>query len=89
MMSFGSPLLAQRATPQWESGFEQGFPGEWNYWIDPADGRGGKGDRPVVAELERLQLSVQPEARVSAQPYGYGVEIESVTLDAAGIGGAR
>src|SRR5262249_12083311 len=23
----------------------QGFPGEWNYWVGPASGRGGSGDR--------------------------------------------
>jgi hypothetical protein len=50
----------------------QGFPGEWNYWVGPADGRGGSADRPRLEHLERLQLSLRPGS--------YGVEVESVTL---------
>ncbi|MGH7520018.1 MAG: hypothetical protein ACREMI_01940 [Gemmatimonadales bacterium] len=50
----------------------QGFPGEWNYWVGPAAGRGGSADRPRLEHLERLQLSLRPGS--------YGVEVESVTL---------
>ena len=39
----------------------QGFPGEWNYWVGPAEGRGGRGDRPRLEHLERLQLSLRRE----------------------------
>ena len=39
----------------------QGFPGEWNYWVGPAEGRGGRGDRPKLEHLERLQLSLRRE----------------------------
>src|SRR5204863_6977132 len=28
----------------------EGFPGEWNYWVGPASGRGGPGDRPRSEE---------------------------------------
>ncbi len=39
----------------------QGFPGEWSYWVGPAEGRGGPGDRPRLDHLERLQLSLRRE----------------------------
>ena len=58
----------------------QGFPGDWNYWIGPAEGRGGPNDRPRLAELERLQLSLRDEPGVTLRQGGYGVEVESVTL---------
>ena len=58
----------------------EGFPGEWNYWVGPADGRGGSGDHPRLDHVERLQLSLRREAGVAAPPGGYGVELESVAL---------
>lgn len=39
----------------------QGFPERWNYWIPPAEGRGGPNDVPNLEELERLQVSMRPE----------------------------
>jgi len=39
-----------------------GYPGDWNYWLDPAVGRGGPGDRLNLARVERLQLSFRPDA---------------------------
>jgi hypothetical protein len=62
----------------------QGFPGQWSYWVGPASGRGGAGDRPRLERLERLQFSLRPEAGVTALADRYGVEIESVVL---GFGG--
>ncbi|MGE3527560.1 MAG: hypothetical protein AB7I33_16710, partial [Gemmatimonadales bacterium] len=62
----------------------QGFPGEWNYWVEPAAGRGGPGDRPRPAHLERLQLSLRREGAARLTPGGYGVEVEWVTLEFAG-----
>ena len=59
----------------------EGFPGEWNYWVGPAAGRGGPGDHPRLEHLERLQLSLRPEAGVSVTPGGYGVEVEWARLD--------
>ncbi len=56
----------------------QGFPGEWNYWVGPARGRGGPGDHLRLEHLERLQLSVRPGKTVRGGPTG--VEVESVTL---------
>ncbi|HEX2778822.1 MAG TPA: hypothetical protein VHM30_04930, partial [Gemmatimonadaceae bacterium] len=35
----------------------EGYPGEWNYWLDAPPGRGGAGDRIRLVELERLQFS--------------------------------
>jgi hypothetical protein len=58
----------------------QGFPGEWNYWVGPAAGRGGKTDRPRIERVERLQLSLRREDGVAFAPGGYGVEVEWVRL---------
>jgi hypothetical protein len=59
----------------------QGFPGEWNYWVGPADGRAGRTDRPRLDHLERLQLSLRRENGAVVPPGGYGVEVEWVTLE--------
>jgi hypothetical protein len=59
----------------------QGFPGEWNYWVAPAEGRGGRGDRLRLDRLERLQLSLRRADGTKLTPEGYGVEVEWVSLD--------
>src|SRR3989442_4072418 len=51
----------------------EGFPGEWNYWVGPAGGRGGSPDRLRLEHVERLQLSLRRNE-------GRGVEVESVVL---------
>ncbi len=38
----------------------QGFPGEWDYWVNPALGRGVAGDRPQLNKIERVQISFRP-----------------------------
>ena len=58
----------------------EGFPGEWNYWVGPAVGRGGSGDHPRLDRVERLQLSLRREDGVAIRPGTYGVEVESITL---------
>ena len=60
----------------------EGFPGEWNYWVGPAAGRGGDADRPRLDRVEQLQLSLRGEdgGGVKVTPGGYGVEVEAVTL---------
>ena len=60
----------------------EGFPGEWNYWVGPAAGRGGSGDRPRLQRVERLQLSLRREdaGDVAVAPGKYGVEVESIVL---------
>jgi hypothetical protein len=58
----------------------QGFPGQWSYWVGPATGRGGTGDRPRLDRIERLQLSLRREQGIRVAAGGYGVEVESVTL---------
>jgi hypothetical protein len=58
----------------------QGFPGEWNYWVGPAAGRGVSGERPRLEHVERIQLSLRREVGPAARPGGYGVEVEWITL---------
>jgi hypothetical protein len=58
----------------------QGFPGNWNYWVGPAEGRGGPGDALRLPAVERLQLSLRHAEGVAVQPDGYGVEVEAITL---------
>lgn len=58
----------------------QGYPGTWNYWVEPAAGRGGPGDRIRLPQIERLQLSLRREPGMDVQPGTYGVEVESVAL---------
>ncbi len=58
----------------------EGFPGEWNYWVGPAGGRGGATDRPRLEHLERLLLSFRREDGVAAKPGNYGVEVEWIAL---------
>ncbi len=59
----------------------QGFPGEWNYWVGPAEGRGGAGDRLRPEHLERLQLSLRRDDAGTARTDGYGVEVEWVRIE--------
>jgi hypothetical protein len=67
----------------------EGFPGEWNYWVAPAAGRGGAGDRPRFEHVERLQLSLRREGGAAPAPGMYGVEVEWVTLGFGGGGPGR
>jgi len=67
----------------------QGFPGEWNYWVDPADGRGGAGDRPRLQRVERLLLSLRTEQGTRVTPDRYGVELEWVALELGAGSGDR
>jgi hypothetical protein len=59
----------------------EGFPGEWNYWVEPAAGRGSTEDRLRPEHLERLQFSLRPEVGVTVTPGRYGVEVERVLLE--------
>jgi hypothetical protein len=58
----------------------QGFPGEWSYWVGPAAGRGGAGDRPRLDRIERLQLSLRGEDGLKVTTGSYGVEVEWIAL---------
>lgn len=58
----------------------QGFPGTWNYWVPPAEGRGVAGDAIRLRHVERLQLSLRREEGMRIASGTYGVEVESVTL---------
>ena len=66
----------------------EGFPGEWNYWVSPAAGRGGTGDRIRIDHVERLQLSLRSEEGASVGRGSYGVEVESVVLSFRRSGGS-
>jgi hypothetical protein len=57
----------------------QGFPGQWNYWVEAAGGRGGSGDRVRTEHIERLQLSLRSEPGATVGE-NYGVEIEWARL---------
>ena len=58
----------------------QGFPGQWLYWLPPAEGRGGAGDRVRIGDVERLQISVRRPGDRTVKAGEYGVEIEKVML---------
>jgi len=57
-----------------------GFPERWNYWVGPAAGRGGPGDRINTAQVERIQVSLRPSGnQIPAQdPW---LDISSITID--------
>jgi hypothetical protein len=55
------------------------YPGLWNYWRDSAVGRGGAGDGVRAAEVERLQLTVTPNANGSGDD-AVGVAVEAIDL---------
>ncbi len=57
----------------------QGFPQRWNYWIEPAKGRGGTGDNIKMDKVERLQISLRPSGNIitEANPW---IEISGVVL---------
>ena len=63
----------------------QGFPGQWNYWVGPAAGRGGPGDRLRPGHIERLQLSLRKPDRPDDAAAG-GVEVEWVRMAFGGSG---
>jgi len=39
----------------------EAFPEQWDYWMAPATGRGGIGDKINLPKVERLLLSLRPE----------------------------
>jgi hypothetical protein len=57
----------------------QGFPQRWNYWIEPAKGRGGPGDNLQMDKVERLQISLRPSGNIipEANPW---IEISGIVL---------
>lgn len=59
------------------------FPGLWNYWRPIPAGRGLAGDHIRLGKVERLQLSVRPNAGETAADDGQGVDIQSLWLSYA------
>jgi hypothetical protein len=58
------------------------FPGLWNYWRESPARRAG--DRIRVADVERLQLTVEPNTRERAAADAPAVAVESIRLTFAG-----
>ncbi|HJR36177.1 MAG TPA: hypothetical protein VJ817_14570 [Gemmatimonadales bacterium] len=61
----------------------QGFPGQWSYWVGPAAGRGGSGDRLRPERIERIQISLRPEEGMPRRAGSYGVEVEWIRLSSS------
>ncbi len=59
----------------------QGFPGQWNYGVGPAEGRGGAGDGVRLEHLERLQLSLRDHPGSEASQPQSGVEVAWLRLE--------
>ena len=57
------------------------FPGLWNYWRDSPADRGGGGDHIHVEDVERLQLTVFPNAGDHAGDDAKGAAVESIRAD--------
>jgi hypothetical protein len=57
-----------------------GFPERWNYWLTPAKGRGGPGDRPRLEQVEHLQVSFRPSGPASRSESDSWADIASVAL---------
>jgi hypothetical protein len=62
-----------------------GYPGRWDYWSSPAKGRGGAGDRPHLAEIEHIQISLRPTPPAAAPKPGVAeadawVDVAAITL---------
>ena len=57
----------------------QGFPQRWNYWIEPAEGRGGPGDSIQMDKVERLQISLRPSGNGVPETNPW-IEISAVVL---------
>jgi len=56
-----------------------GYPGRWNYWLRPPEGRGGIGDYPHLDQVERIQISIR--SREINDSTSNGVEIGAIYLD--------
>ncbi|MFP4623260.1 MAG: hypothetical protein ACLFRX_03695, partial [Gemmatimonadota bacterium] len=66
--------------PERAANLPMGFPGHWNYWLEPPAGRGGPGDRVRPDAIERVQLSLRRADAHDPDPGEYGVEVESITV---------
>jgi len=56
------------------------YPGLWNYWRETPARRGAPGDRIHVENVERLQLTVTPNAGGNANDDAKGAAVESIKL---------
>ena len=56
------------------------YPGLWNYWREAPVGRLGAGDHIQIGNVERLQLTVTPNAGEHAGDDARGVAVESILL---------
>jgi hypothetical protein len=58
-----------------------GFPGRWNYWSPPAEGRGGPGDRLRLTQVQCLQLSFRATDEVRSGTSDEWADFASVSLE--------
>lgn len=60
-----------------------GFPGRWNYWSRPAQGRGVAGDQLHADQIEQLQMSFRPKplaANAIAKQKSTSAKVEIATV---------
>jgi hypothetical protein len=57
-----------------------GFPGRWNYWLTPANGRGGPDDGPGLEAVEHFQISFRPSSRAARSATDPWADIASAKL---------
>ncbi|HEY5915547.1 MAG TPA: hypothetical protein VJA21_33605 [Verrucomicrobiae bacterium] len=57
-----------------------GFPGRWNYWLTPANGRGGPGDKPRLETVEHFQISFRPAGGSASSAADVWADIASAKL---------
>jgi hypothetical protein len=60
------------------------YPGLWNYWRASPVGRGSGADHVRIENVERIQLTVYPNAGEHSGDEGMGVGVESVRLHFGG-----
>jgi len=62
-----------------------GYPERWNYWIEPATGRGGPNDDLNPNALEHVQISIRPTVNsiISESKDDASVDVASVDLSFA------
>jgi len=63
-----------------------GFPGRWNYWLTPAQGRGGPEDQVRPLQIEQLQFSLRPDGSDTNGRGDEWADVASVSLDPFGLG---
>jgi hypothetical protein len=58
-----------------------GFPERWNYWLTPASGRGGPGDRLRIEAIERVQISFGRGAERKTEEEDSWADVATIRLE--------